>query len=932
MTPLLCALFFLSGVAALLFETLWFRQAGLTFGNSVWASSLVLASFMAGLALGNGLVARHGARIGRPVRAYALLEVAIGAGGLALVWGLPGLTPWIAPLLRPFQELPWILNALRLAIGFVLLLVPATAMGATLPVLVKALRARDRSTGSVLGRLYAWNTLGAVVGALAGELVLIEAFGVRGSGALAAGLNGVAALAAFALARGGREATPAALATARAPVMPGRVPRILLAAFLAGGILLAFEVVWFRFLHLFVHSGSASFAWMLAVVLTGIGLGGGIGGAWLRHRSDAWRQAPAVALLAGALGAALYAGFLPALRAVGGLAKDDPLYVAWLAAAIGLPVALLSGVLFPLFGAALDREIAPETRAAGLLTMANTVGAALGSLAGGFLLLPLLGMERAIFVLAGLYGAVAWLGAAPREAPRGAAGWLPVALFAGALALFPHGRMRSVYLQMPVQQWHRGFPHEVTAVREGRTETVVYVTRLLAGEPHNHFLLTDNYSMSGTSVFSRRYMKLFVYWPVALRPDPRTALLISYGVGSTARALVDTPSLESIDVVDISREILELSDVVFPDPAEHPLHDPRVRVHVEDGRYFLQMAETHYDLITAEPPPPKAAGVVNLYTREYFGLIRQRLAPGGVTTYWLPMHNLLESDARSIIRGFCDVFADCSLWVGHDLNWMLAGSRDAEWSPSEAGFSAQWRDPVVARELREVGFERPSLLGTTFLADAPVLDEIAGDAEPLTDDFPKRLSDRLQTRPGVFHAWMDVDVARARFERSDFVRAAWPPALREQTLADFGIQRVVNRIARKRAVGFVERLEVLDRLLDDPGLSTLPLWQLGTVGSELRAIDASMAKGGDARPFLRQLAVRALAARDYAGAVELLRRARRNAPRDAGLFQLELYALCRDGRVAEAEAEARGAGDPRSAGWAPLAAWLRERFGFAPDV
>ncbi len=139
MTPLLCALFFLSGIAGLLFETLWFRQAGLAFGNSVWASSLVLSSFMAGLALGNGLAARFAGRLALPLRAYAALEIGIAVAGVALVFRLEALTPWLMPVLQPLLDVPWLQNLVRLGLGFVLLLVPATAMGATLPVIAIAI-------------------------------------------------------------------------------------------------------------------------------------------------------------------------------------------------------------------------------------------------------------------------------------------------------------------------------------------------------------------------------------------------------------------------------------------------------------------------------------------------------------------------------------------------------------------------------------------------------------------------------------------------------------------------------------------------------------------------------------------------------------------------------------------------------------------------
>ena len=187
MSTILCLVFFVSGAAALLFETLWFRQAGLVLGNSVWASSLVLASFMAGLALGNTLAAWWGDRIRRPLLFYAQVEAAIAVFGVGLVWLLPELNAAMHPVLRLVAEQPWLLNGLRLLIAFGLLLLPATAMGLTLPLVVRILLTRDPHYGSVLGRLYGWNTLGAMVGALAGEMLLIEWLAVLADGEYMAG-------------------------------------------------------------------------------------------------------------------------------------------------------------------------------------------------------------------------------------------------------------------------------------------------------------------------------------------------------------------------------------------------------------------------------------------------------------------------------------------------------------------------------------------------------------------------------------------------------------------------------------------------------------------------------------------------------------------------------------------------------------------------
>lgn len=894
MTALLCALFFLSGVAALLFEALWFQRAGLAFGNGVWASSVVLASFMAGLALGNALAARFGPRLRSPLRAYAALEVAIGVTGVVLVLWLPSLSPWVATLLRPLFDLEWSANLVRLALAFVLLLVPATAMGATLPVMVAALRSRDPSFGGALGRLYGWNTFGAVLGAVAGEVALLGWLGVTGTAFAAAGCNLAGAVGALALARGvSRSAPPPRVRVARPD--PASV-RWLAAAFLAGGILLAFEVVWFRFLHLTLHSGSATFAWMLAGVLLGIGLGGFAGGVWLRRRPLAWRQAPALALGAGAAACLCYAAFHWTSAPAAGLGRSSPVAAAWLVLVLALPVAVLSGVLFPLLGAALARHIAPEIRATGWLALANTLGSALGSLAAGFVLLPVLGLERSLALLAAAYAPVAWLCRAESRPGRPSPALVMAGLlFLGALVSFPFGRMDRMYLRAPIRAWHAGTDHAVLALREGRTETSAIVERRLDGQRLSAFLVTDSLSMSSTATFARRYMKLYVYWPVALRPDPRDALLISYGVGSTASALVATQSLETIDVVDISREILAHSKVVYPDPGADPLNDPRVEVHVEDGRHFLQVTTRRYDLITSEPPPPKNAGVVNLYTREYFALIHDRLRSGGVATYWLPVHNLLESDAKAIIRAFCDAFRNCSLWVGHDLDWMLVGSRGDLPRPEAAAFERQWQDPGVLPELRKLGFERPELLGTTFLGDARWLDEITAGTLPLSDAWPKRLSNEIQhDARSTFGAWMDVARARDRFRESPFVATLWPPELRARTLESFDVQELINAAGRAARPAWDHRLRALDRLASPMRLPTVAGWSLGIHSDRLDAVDAALAAGRPKAPHRRTLALGALAEGRYEEAAGRLARARGGDP---ALRLLEAYARCRAGDV-----------------------------------
>ncbi len=591
-------LFFLSGVSGLLFEHVWFRKAGLIFGNGVWASTLVLASFMAGLALGSALATRFSRLLPRPIRAYAAAEAVVGMVGVGLVLALPKLTTWLAPLQQRFVDDPLILNSVRLGSAFLLIGSVTTAMGTTLPFLTRGLTEWDPWFGSVLGRLYGWNTLGATVGALAGELFFYRWLGVQGTGFLAGGLSLLVAAAAAAI--GGhvkrdRQETDGRVA------LNLDASRVLAAAFLAGALLLALEVVWWRFLLLFSAGSSRTFAILLAVVLAGIGAGGLFAAALLRRGSRIHEALPLAALTAGFLVLASYSSFGQFLLSTGPAYSSEWSRVVVLAGFLTLPVSLVSGVIFTFAGAALAVGVPEPGRASGLTTLANTVGAMAGALVPGFLLLPRLGMERSFVLLGTGYGIIALLAPGFRRTWRHPSTLGAAFLFLGFAVFFPKGLMENSYLRVALARTVEPGVR-IAAFREGLTETVAYLEKTLESEVLEQRLVTNGYTMSSTAFYGRRYMKHYVYLPGALHPRLRRALLISYGVGSTAKALTDTRELESIDIVDISREILELSTVVFPNPAENPLRDSRVKVHVEDGRFFFQTTAERYDLITAAPP------------------------------------------------------------------------------------------------------------------------------------------------------------------------------------------------------------------------------------------------------------------------------------------------------------------------------------------
>ena len=949
--PWLLLVCFLSGAAGLIFETVWFHRSALVFGSSVWSTSLVLSSFMGGLTVGSTIIGRRAPEARGLLSTYAAVEGLVAVSGVALTHALPRLTQIVVALTGPRLDDPWTANVIRFATAFVILLVPSSAMGASLPLLVGALARARAGFGSALGRAYGWNTLGAVVGVVGAEVWLIGTVGVAGSAWCAGALSLTAAAVALTLpepspsvARDGGTPPAAPVPSTRGSIERERVhlrlASLLASSFLAGAVLLALEVIWFRFLTLFVLSTTLAASVMLATVLTGIALGGMIGGAWLARAPEAIGRLPAVASAAGVAVAASYAVF-QALTS--GTQVGVWQQTMWFAGVLTLPASLMSGLIFTLTGAAVQRAVVVDTRAAGWLSLANTAGGMCGPLIAAFFLLPALGTERAVAFLAAMYLGVGVL------ALGGVGSWRarvrsPLVLATGAalvaaLAAFPFGLMRGVYFAR-VARPYESDGAKIVATREGPSETIFLMQQEWLGEPVYTRLVTNGFSMSGTSVPALRYMRYFAYWPAALHHGPvKRVLVVCFGVGVTAGAVLDLPSVESLDVAEISADIIAASDIIYP--TQHPLHDPRVRLHVEDGRQFLESTAERFDLITGEPPPPRTPGAVNIYTREYFRLIRDRLADGGITTYWLPVGRPDPgTNVNSILRAFCDVFDDCSLWNATPFDLMLVGSRGATGPVAEEEFVKAWTIPSLRVKLSEVGLELPQQLGATFLGDAEYLRELTSGSLPLDDDHPQRLLPVLgqpslsdpgygldQTVTRLYRTVTDPARAREAFRRSPFIRRLWPARILDTTLPYFEHQDTLNQVLWEGGHP-LPRIESLHRLLTETPLRTLPLWMMGS--DDLKSAIAARRDDGSGGPiYARGLA--ALAARDYGGAAAAFGEAEARGLRGETLRPLRVYALCLAGQLEGAKALAVGE-RPQSVDERHFWDWLNRRFGVSPTA
>ena len=356
-------------------------------------------------------------------------------------------------------------------------------------------------------------------------------------------------------------------------------------------------------------------------------------------------------------------------------------------------------------------------------------------------------------------------------------------VLAMSLPLFPGGVMRDVYQLFPINALTAAGEHRV-AFREGQLETVQYLRADVLGHPGYYRLVVNNHSMSASEVRSRRYMRLLAYLPCILHPAPRTAALLGLGLGVTAKGLTDDDRLGAIDVVDISRDIPAMLTTVYPTPGESPLDDPRVRLHVEDARFFLQTSKNGYDIITGEPPPPHFAGVAGLYSREFFDLVQQRLNPGGIVTYWLPVHDLKVSEAQAITRAFLEVFPEGSLWSGAGFDWILMAAKPPVRTVTSDQFGKWWSHAPSADRLRDISIAEPEMLGALFLADGARLRGWAAGAPPLTDNFPRRISltaPRDEQDTGAFLAILNTPGAVSNFASSHAVGALWPSDLRART-------------------------------------------------------------------------------------------------------------------------------------------------------
>lgn len=734
-------LFFASGFCGLVYEVIWAKTLHKIVGCSLHAVTLVMAAFMSGLALGSLLGARLTRSRANGLRVYAALEAGVGIFALLSPLLFDGLIPVYVGLHRLLDVSPGSAHALRFALCFLALIVPAAMMGATLPVMAHDLDRRTPGLVRNLGHLYGFNTLGATFGCFAAGFLLIPAVGIAWTVRGAALVNLLAATVALRLARRAPDAAPATEpAVAVADDQPNPRVALLLPAFaLSGFFAMGYEVLWFKAVAFFISNTATAFSTMLTTFLLGLGLGGVLVGSLAQRFKRLWLGFGVLEILIG--GSALVSLVVFAKLSQQGLEHSSGTSL-WFKFATSFLVmflpAVLMGMLLPLAGKLLVRDQAATGAGVGRLYAVNTLGCVAGSALTGLVLIPWWGIQNCILLLCGLQvllGLVLLMNTPGLPLRRRLAWTVGVAAFvSGLMLVLPvRGSIYSSVKRTGSPGARSIFYREGTAIVEV-TESPDGVRDLVI----NGSLNASPYPVS----VGLRAHRLISQLPLMLHPDPRHMLLLGLGSGMTAGAALQFDSLQAIDCAELSRDVA-LANSYF-ERWNHGAHQsPKLTIAFEDGRNFMLTATRRYDVITLESIHPKwDAGNASLYSREFYRLCKSRLNPGGFISQWAPLNGMTLQEFKTIIRTFSQEFPHASLWFVQPTGYLastnailLGGQEPLSVDPDR--FAAAFAIPAVARDLAEQGVDNPIQLLDGFIMEGEALRRFAGQDVPLnTDDHP----------------------------------------------------------------------------------------------------------------------------------------------------------------------------------------------------
>lgn len=691
-------LFFLSGFAALMYQVLFSKALSYTFGSAATATFTVLATYMGGMAMGAWLGGRIAAWRSDPLRVYAICEVGIAVYCLAtpaIFAAMQSLYVALATGSRPDDVT---LLVLRFLLGVLVLLPPTVLMGVTLPVLVRQLARAGELPGVPLAALYSANTAGAALGALLSGYLIIPALGMTNGVRMAAWINFLVAGAAYIIfnrfmpPQGVPES--GAPAGARAEILQparrhGRAALMILA--LGGVVSLGLEVAYVHVLAIVAGNSVYAFALMLFVFLLALGSGSEVARRLLQKN---WPPALLVTLAQTGLAAAIIGGIFLWTKLPGyfALFQGYPLtatfgareFVRGVVCFVGMfPAAFCIGMYYAPCLQLVAAGSTHRMQSLGTAIALNTAGNILGVLLVGFVLLPALGSLLTLQVLAAATLLLALILAHAlthrvRAAQRYAIAGLLLVIFLQP-DRFDYERLATganVYFTNLV--WGNVIDHAESM--DGGLTTVHSFP--VPGAARELKILLTNGKFQGNDSSGGELIAQTAYGLVPLlhtraRGD---ALVIGYGTGTTARVLSDA-GFERLDLVDISRDVFDLANRHFSAINRGVAYRQGVQSYVTDGRNFLLLGTKEYDVICVQLSSIWFAGAAALYNREFYALVRARLAPAGVLQQWFQLHHVQPLDVAYMLGSVRAEFRHVWLYVVGEQGVIVAGN-DPERRPN----------------------------------------------------------------------------------------------------------------------------------------------------------------------------------------------------------------------------------------------------------
>ena len=750
-------LFFLSGATGLVYEVVWHKMLVLVFGSTAFATATILASFMSGLALGSFCFGRLADRYREPLKVYAYLEAGIGVFALLFPVILSAVTTVYVGVYRHLDATFYLFSLLRFILSFLILVIPAFLMGGTLPVLGKLFVREFGRLGSGIGSLYGTNTLGAVVGTFSAGFFLIILLGAKESTYVAAAVNILVAGAAFGLSGyfsrqhqdiGRTDRRPENRQPGQ-PKYPPYVYHVVLVTYgLSGFCALAYEVLWTRVLVFYVHSTTYAFTIMLTSFLLGIALGSLVCARLVDRAKQHLGLLAAIEVLIGLFAILSIWEFRTLDGLMVSLTDRVPSWQMFVAARYAgaflimfIPTFLM-GIAFPLATKIYGQNQETLGRRVGNIYSVNTVGSVLGSIAAGFVMIPLIGITKAIILVAtlNLILGIAILLAHPFMGRP--AKWAVVAAIAVIIpvagAAIPTDRPLGLYSR-PFRDLEEGGTVLFYDEGIGATVTVHQLPPDPADKQVYKLLEVDGVNVAGTMPMLRLSQKLQGHLPVLLYKastgkDPRNVFLLGMGTGASSYAAT-RHRINRLDILEIvAAEVDALR--YFRELNRDILNEPKVRIRIDDARNFLLATREEYDVIESDTIHPEQNA--NVFSREYFELARERLSEDGVFSVWLPMYGMSEETFKILINTLYSAFPHVTVWYASTQptrHALLVGSKrklkiDYELLQEELAY------PPVRESLAEVGLEDVFTVLGSFITDESRLSGYVADSLVSTDNRP----------------------------------------------------------------------------------------------------------------------------------------------------------------------------------------------------